>query len=101
MRNANHVREQNSILSKKNDELTSIKKQLEADEEELTKMYEKWLADDGDKLRITKAQILEVKEKIQSIRDGQNSKNDILMDKEETLAQKEQVLSDLHAQLRA
>lgn len=100
VRNANHVKEQNSALTKKNDELTSIKTQLQADEEELTKMYEKWLADDGDKLRITKAQILELREKIQAVRDGQDSKNSILTDKETALAEKEQILSDLHAQLR-
>lgn len=31
---ANHVKDQNSVLSKKNEELTSIKKQLQSDEEE-------------------------------------------------------------------
>ena len=56
-------------------------------------MYEKWLADDGDKLRITKASILELREKIQQVRNGQNNANSVLGDKESVLAQKEQMLS--------
>lgn len=56
-------------------------------------MYEKWLADDGDKLRITKAQILDMREKVDSIHSGQTSKDAILSDKEDALAEKEQVLS--------
>ena len=56
-------------------------------------MYEKWLADDGDKLRVTKASILELREKIQAVRSGQDTANSALGDKEAVLAEKEQMLS--------
>jgi hypothetical protein len=56
-------------------------------------MYEKWLADDGDKLRLTKSTILDLREKIQKVRSGQNSVNDALGDKEEGLVLKEQMLA--------
>lgn len=56
-------------------------------------MYEKWLADDGDKLRVTKASILELREKIQAVRNGQNAAQAGYDAKDEALARKEQMLT--------
>jgi len=101
IRNSDHVKEQNTMLAKKNDDLQAIKKQLQQDEEELTKMYEKWLSDDGEKLKITKQQILDMRDKLMKVRDSQQTKHGILTEKENALSDKENVLSDLHIQLRA
>jgi chromosome segregation ATPase len=101
VRNADHVKDQNMALGKKNEDLVSIKKQLQQDEEELTNMYEKWLADDGEKLRLTKANVLSMRQQIESVRLNQDTKEDILGDKEAALGEKEAVLSELHVQLRA
>ena len=56
-------------------------------------MYEKWLSDDGEKLRLTKQQILDMREKINKVKDSQDTKHSILMEKEDALGDKEDVLS--------
>lgn len=98
--NSEHIRQQNEILEKKNLDLVNIKKQLESDEEDLTKMYEKWLTDDGEDLALTKQQIKELKDKIEVVQKSQEMHENSLMDKETVLSGKEDILSDLHMQLR-
>eukprot|EP00039_Didymoeca_costata_P018004 m.331725 g.331725 ORF g.331725 m.331725 type:complete len:185 (+) comp16787_c0_seq1:61-615(+) len=100
IRNSEHVRETNAELKKKNEDLKEIQKQLQADENELTKMYEKWLDDDGKKMAVTKQAIKELKEKISKVREGQVKHMDILDEKQDVLDTKEDVLQDLHVQLR-
>eukprot|EP00052_Salpingoeca_macrocollata_P030930 m.321517 g.321517 ORF g.321517 m.321517 type:complete len:185 (+) comp25449_c0_seq1:79-633(+) len=95
-----HIKEQNELLEKKNTELYQIKKQLETDEEELTKMYEKWLTDDGEDLALTKSSIKAIKAELEKVQASQEAHNIALNQKEETLSGKEDILSDLHAQLR-
>merc|ERR1712070_1329785 len=87
-------------LKKKNSALQEIQKQLQADEDELTKMYEKWLDDDGKKMAVTKTQIKELKEKIDAVMKSQDAHSDLLEEKEDVLNEKEDVLTDLHVQLR-
>merc|ERR1719305_1485010 len=100
IRNAEHVKGNNDILKKKNEDLVEIQKQLQADEDELTKMYEKWLDDDGKKMATTKTQISELKEKIDAVMKSQDTHSDLLEEKEDVLNEKEDVLTDLHVQLR-
>jgi chromosome segregation ATPase len=100
MKNAAHVKENTVNLKKKNTDLQEIQKQLQADEDELTKMYEKWLDDDGKKMATTKTQISELKEKIDAVMKSQDTHSDLLGEKEDVLNAKEDVLTDLHVQLR-
>lgn len=100
IRNAEHVKSNNEILKKKNEDLVEIQKQLQADEDELTKMYEKWLDDDGMKMQDTKSRIKELTDKINSVLKSQDQHTDLLEDKEAVLDAKEAMLTDLHVQLR-
>lgn len=100
IRNADHVKVNNNVLKKKNEDLVEIQKQLQADEDELTKMYEKWLDDDGVKMQDTKSRIKELKDKIDAVVRSQEAHSDALNDKEDILSAKEDVLTDLHVQLR-
>merc|ERR1712167_497544 len=100
MHNSQHVTEQNSLLKGRNDELINAKKQLQSDEEELTKMYEKWLADDGEDLALTRSQIKDLKEQMDTVQLGQEANRQMLEAKEAALADKEVLLSTLHLQLR-
>ena len=100
IRNAEHVKSNNEILKKKNEDLIEIQKQLQADEDELTKMYEKWLDDDGVKMQDTKSRIKELTDKINSVLKSQDQHTSLLEDKEFVLDQKEAMLTDLHVQLR-
>eukprot|EP00051_Salpingoeca_urceolata_P007258 m.96079 g.96079 ORF g.96079 m.96079 type:complete len:215 (-) comp15176_c1_seq3:223-867(-) len=98
--NSLHVKEQNDLLKEKNSQLQEVKKQLEGDEQELTKMYEKWLSDDGEDLALTKTQIKELSDKLDSVQASQASHEAALAQKEFALTAKEDILSDLHSQLR-
>ena len=100
IRNADHVASNNDVLKKKNEDLIEIQKQLQADEDELTKMYEKWLDDDGVKMQDTKSRIKELTDKISVVLKSQDTYTDHLGDKQTTLDQKEAMLTDLHVQLR-
>merc|ERR1719305_1112304 len=100
MKSATHVKDNTKSLKKKNSDLQEIQKQLQADEDELTKMYEKWLDDDGKKMAVTKTQIKELKEKIDAVMKSQDAHSDLLEEKEDVLNEKEDVLTDLHVQLR-
>lgn len=59
----------------------------------LTAMYEKWLADDGKDLELTKKQIEELREKINSVQASQEVHEGVLSQKEAALADKEAVLT--------
>merc|ERR1712146_54185 len=98
MRNANHVSESNSQLKEKNTALEEAKKQLEQDEEALTQMYEIWIEDDSEDLKITKDQIREIQDKITAVKSSQANHENALAEKE-IILNKEDVLSDLHLQL--
>jgi predicted nuclease with TOPRIM domain len=63
-------------------------------------MYEKWLDDDGVKMQDTKSRIKELKDKIDAVVRGQEAHSDALDGKEQILSEKEDVLTDLHVQLR-
>jgi len=100
VKNAAHVKDNTANLKKKNTDLQEIQKQLQTDEDELTKMYEKWLDDDGKKMAVTKTQIKDLKDKIDEVMRGQESHSDLLDEKADVLDEKEGVLTDLHVQLR-
>jgi len=100
VKNAAHVKDNTANLKKKNTDLQEIQKQLQTDEDELTKMYEKWLDDDGKKMATTKTQIKDLKDKIDEVMRGQESHSDLLDEKADVLDEKEGVLTDLHVQLR-
>eukprot|EP00056_Hartaetosiga_gracilis_P018182 m.9936 g.9936 ORF g.9936 m.9936 type:complete len:184 (+) comp6466_c0_seq1:222-773(+) len=99
-RNGYHVKEHNDELKKKNEELLQAKTQLEEDEKELADMYEKWIADDSEDLKITKQQIEEIQAKLDAVQKAQGDHANALAEKEEILAGKEDVLADLHLQLK-
>jgi len=100
MKSVNHVKENNKNLKSKNEELTEIQKQLQADEDELTKMYEKWLDDDGTQMQLTKQKIKDLKGKIDAVMKSQDAHQDVLESKESLVNEKEDILTDLHVQLR-
>jgi hypothetical protein len=56
-------------------------------------MYEKWLADDGKDLELTKKQIEEIKKKIDEVQTSQANHEGALAEKETVLADKEALLS--------
>merc|ERR1719240_1338941 len=76
-----HIKEQNSDLAARNAELATVKKQLQQDEEELTKMYEKWLEDDSAKMQVTKTAIQELQSKIDAVKKSQAAHASVLDDK--------------------
>eukprot|EP00042_Codosiga_hollandica_P026070 m.120577 g.120577 ORF g.120577 m.120577 type:complete len:185 (+) comp52085_c0_seq1:180-734(+) len=94
-----HVREHNEMLKAKNSELKEAKSQLLKDEEELTKMYEKWLADDGKSLELNRDAIKELKAQIESVKNSQETHEALLGDKADALSDKEEILMNLHMQL--
>jgi len=94
-----HVSETNEALKKANQQLEDAKKKLEADEDDLTKMYEKWIADDSEDLKLTKEEISNLQAKIAAVKAAQNRHEDALADKEDALAGKEDVLAALRMQL--
>merc|ERR1719305_636914 len=100
MKSATHVKDNTQALKKKNTDLQEIQKQLQADEDELTKMYEKWLDDDGKKMAVTKTQITDLKSKIDAVMRSQDVHGDLLVEKEDVLNQKEDVLT-VRASIRA
>lgn len=142
MLNSEHVKQQNQMLTKKNEDIAAAKKQLEADEDEyvarlvkplralcakwrcseagcrgesdarlagrwlpashqgwvasghrLTKMYEKWIADDKEDLKLTKEAIAEYRAKVDAVQKSQESNSQVLAHKEVMLSMKEDVLS--------
>lgn len=56
-------------------------------------MYEKWIQDDSEDLKITKDQIRELQEKIDAVQSSQDLHENTLAEKELILAGKEDVLS--------
>lgn len=95
------VADKNKALKMKNEELIAAKAQVNKDEEELAAMYEKWLAEDNEDLKLTKQQIADMQAKLSSVKEAQQTNGEVLAHKEILLAEKEDVLSDLHMQLRA
>jgi len=59
----------------------------------LTTMYEKWLADDKEDLKLTKDQIAEFQAKLDNVQASQGTSGEVLAHKEVLLSQKEDVLS--------
>ena len=59
----------------------------------LTKMYEKWIEDDTEDLKVTKDQIKEIQDRIAAVKSSQNTHESALAEKELILAGKEDVLS--------
>ena len=88
MKSVNHVKENNKNLKSKNEELTEIQKQLQADEDELTKMYEKWLDDDGTQMQLTKQKIKDLKPKIDTVMKSQDAHQEVLESKESLSARR-------------
>ncbi len=58
----------------------------------LTKMYEKWLADDGKSLEISRAEIKELNAQIEAVKASQQAHESLLGDKADALANKEDIL---------
>lgn len=56
-------------------------------------MYEKWIADDTEDLKITREEIAEIQRKIDAVQAAQESHENTLAEKELILAGKEDVLS--------
>lgn len=56
-------------------------------------MYEKWLADDKEDLKITKEQIAEYQAKLNAVKESQGTSGEVLAHKELILVQKEDVLA--------
>lgn len=56
-------------------------------------MYERWIADDSEDLKLTKDQILDLQAKIAAVKASQSENADVLSEKEMTLQNKENVLS--------
>ena len=56
-------------------------------------MYEKWIADDKEDLKLTKDQIAELRAKIDAVQNSQESSSEVLSHKEVLLSMKEDVLS--------
>lgn len=56
-------------------------------------MYEKWIADDSEDLKVTKDEIVALQQKIASVKSSQGDHFDALADKEAALQGKEEVLT--------
>jgi hypothetical protein len=59
-------------------------------------MYEKWLADDGKDLALTKKQIEEMRDKINEVQASQQVHEDAMLSKESALSDKESILTVRH-----
>lgn len=60
-------------------------------------MYEKWIADDSEDLKVTKDEIVALQEKIAAVKAAQSDHEDALWDKEVALQGKEDVLTVSHS----
>ena len=59
----------------------------------LTKMYEKWLDDDGTQMQLTKSKIKVLKDKIDAVMKSQDAHQDALSSKEDLVNEKEDILT--------
>ena len=103
-----HIQEHNNVLEVKNKELEQAKQQVLQDEEEcvaprraalcrswarrLTKMYEKWLAEDSKSLEDNKNAIRELKKQIEAVKASQDVHEQKLNEKADALGTKEDIL---------